>query len=108
MHFFLEVDRSTMALERMLKKYKGYWNWRLEGGQERKLKIPNFRVLSISRTEERKENMRRIAKRANDRETGSAMFWFACEKSYNLKNPESVLKPIWQSAKNDDWHHILE
>lgn len=108
MHFFLEVDRSTMSLERMLKKYKGYWSWRAEGSHERKLKIPNFRVFSVSQTEERKENMRRIARKANGQENGSLMFWFCCEKSYSLENPESILESIWQTSKNDDWHHILE
>lgn len=108
MHFFLEVDRSTMALERMIKKFKGYWDWRAEGGHKQKLKISNFRVLTVALTEERKENLRQIAKKADGNQTGSIMFWFACEKSYNLENPETILRTIWQTPKDEALHHILE
>jgi DNA-binding HxlR family transcriptional regulator len=108
MHFFLEVDRSTMALERMVKKFKGYWDWRAEGGHKRKLKISNFRVLTVALTEDRKENIRKIARKADDNQTGSEMFWFACEKAYNLENTGKILDPIWKTSKNENLHHILE
>jgi len=108
MHFFFEADRSTMAADRMLNKFKGYWNWKLEGGHERKLDIPNFRVLTVCLTEERAEHLRQITAKANGRETGSDMFWFACEKSYNLENPDNILSPIWRSAKGGSPRHLLE
>lgn len=108
MHFFFEADRSTMAADRMLNKFKGYWNWRLEGGQKRKLDIANFRVLTVCISEERAENLRQIAKKADVNQTGSEMFWFACEKAYNLENSEKVLEPIWKTPKNENPHSLLE
>jgi hypothetical protein len=108
MHFFLEADRSTMTLERMANKFKGYWNWRLEGGQKRKLNIANFRVLTVCISEERTENLRQIAKKADANQTGSEVFWFTCEKTYNLENADAILKAIWKTPKNDNPHHILE
>jgi len=108
MHFFLEADRSTMTLERMLNKFKGYWNWRLEGGQKRKLDIANFRVLTVCISEERAENLRQIAKKADANQAGSEMFLFACEKAYNLENSENILQPIWSTPKDDNPRHILE
>ena len=108
MHFFLEADRSTMTIERMLNKFKGYWNWRLEGGQKRKLGIANFRVLTVCISEERAENLRQIARKADGNQAGSEMFWFACEKGYNLENSEKLLEPIWKTPKNDNPHCLLE
>lgn len=108
LHFFFEADRSTMAADRMLNKFKGYWNWKLEGGHKRKLDIPNFRVLTVCLSEERAERLRLIAAKANGREIGSDMFWFACEKSYDLENPDSILTPIWRSAKGGSPRHLLE
>jgi DNA-binding HxlR family transcriptional regulator len=108
MNFFLEADRSTMAFERMMKKFKGYWDWRAEGRHKEKLGISNFRVLTVALTEDRKESIRKIAKKADDSQNGSEMFWFACENSYNLEHPETILQPIWKTPKNEDLHHILE
>jgi DNA-binding HxlR family transcriptional regulator len=108
MHFFLEVDRSTMTGERLLDKFKGYWIWRAEGRQKTKLEIANFRVLTICLSRERAENLRQIAKKADDHQTGSEMFWFACEGSYSLKEPENVLQNIWKTPKNDLPHCLLE
>jgi hypothetical protein len=108
MHFFLEADRSTMKLERMATKFKGYWNWKLEDGQKQKLGIENFRVLTICLSGERAENLRLVAAKANSRETGSDMFWFAQAKAYDLQNPENILAPIWRSAKGGGLRHLLE
>jgi len=108
MHFFLEADRSTMTSERLLDKYKGYWIWRAEGGQKAKLEIPNFRVLTICLSQERADNLRKIAKKADDNQAGSEMFWFACESSYSLKEPETILEAVWKTPKNDNPHYLLE
>lgn len=105
-HFFLEADRSTMTLERMLGKYKGYWNWRLEGGHKQKLGISNFRVLTVCVSEERAENLRRIAKQAGG--SGSEMFWFSNEKMYDLKMPETILFPVWNTSKDDNPRSLLD
>lgn len=108
LHFFLEADRSTMSLERFLKKMKAYWQFWQEEGHKKKFGISVFRVLTITISEERKENLRKITKKADERQRGSEMFLFACEKSYNLRGPESILKPIWQSPKDDKLHYLLE
>lgn len=108
LHFFLEADRSTMALDRMLDKLKAYWSWRAEGSHTQKLGISNFRVLTVALSEERKENLRKIAKKADAKQAGSDIFWFCCAKSYGLENPENILTPIWRSAKGESLRHLLE
>ena len=108
LHFFLEANRSTMETERFLKKLKAYWQWWQEEGHKRKFNISVFRVLTITVSEERKENLRKITKKADERQRGSEMFLFTCEKSYNLERPESILEPIWQSPRDDKYHYLLE
>jgi hypothetical protein len=108
LHFFLEANRSTMPEERFLNKMRAYWQWWKEGGHKDRFNISVFRVLTVNTSESRKENLRQRTKRVDDRQRGSDMFLFTCDKNYNLEEPESILKPIWQSPKNDDLHHLLE
>jgi len=108
MYFFLEVDRSTMTNARFLNKMRAYWHWWKQGGHRRKFGIESFRVLTITTTEQRKENLRRRAKEADAKQAGSGIFWFASEESYQLKEPETILKPIWQTPRDDAMHHLLE
>jgi len=108
MHFFLEADQSTMTRGRFLKKMKAYWNWWKEGGHQKKLGIKSFRVLVLCKSEKRKESLRRITKEADDKKQGSLMFWFVSEDKFALAEPESVLRSIWQTPKDDAWHSLLE
>lgn len=100
-NFFLEADRSTMVLERMLQKISAYWQWKEEGNYKKKFNIERFRVLTITISEARKENIRKIAKRGIGRPGGYPLFLFACEKNYDFTNPASILKPIWQSPEDE-------
>lgn len=106
-HFFLEVDRSTMSQRRLLRKMQAYWQWWKDGGHLKSLGIPRFRVLTLTVSEKRKENLRKLARDADERKQGSPMFLFACEKQFSLGKPQSILRPIWQSPVNDKWHSIL-
>ena len=106
--FFLEADRSTMDHRRFLDKMSAYWRWYRERGHEKKFNIRKFRVLTITKTEARKENLRVTTKQADTKKIGSLMFLFACERQYALDNPENLLSPVWQSPVNNSFHHILE
>ena len=107
-NFFLEADRSTEAHHIFLSKMKTYWEWSRNKTYNDHLNITRFRVLTITPSEERKENLRITAKNADTRREGSNMYLFACEKDYSLKTPEAVLAPIWLSPKDDMEHKILE
>jgi len=109
MYFFLEADQSTMTNGRFLNKMRGYWRWYKEGRHAKKFGIKKgFRVLTITKTEQRKENLRRITKSADDAQTGSFMFWFTSQQKYSVQEPQTILMPIWQTPKDDSWHSILE
>jgi len=108
-YFFLEADQSTMTNERFLKKMRAYWHWGIkEKRHTKKFGIKAFRVLTVTKTEQRKENLRGITKKADNRRTGSPMFWFTSEKNYTIQKPESILESIWQTPKDDSYHSLLE
>lgn len=106
--FYLEADRSTMTNDRFLKKLKAYWAWWKQGGSNRKHGVKHFRVLTITRSYERRDNLRRIAEAASPGVGGSGMFWFACEKDYTVSAPESIWEDIWVTAKSKERQSILE
>jgi len=108
MHFFLEADRSTMTNERFLDKARAYWHFWKEQKCQKALGIKTFRVLTITESGQRKDNLTKTTKWADPQEIGSNIFWFACQKFYNLESPNSILKSIWQTPKDDGVHHLLE
>lgn len=108
MYFFLEADQSTMVNARFLRKMRAYWNWWKQGRHTKKFGMKAFRVLTITKTEQRKENLRKITKAADERQRGSLMFWFTSEGNYSIQKPGSILGPIWQTPVDDSFHSILE
>lgn len=107
-NFFLEADRSTMTQERFLEKLKTYWAWWREERYKEKLGVSRFRVLTITVSKERKENLRRIGKNADTKRQGSNMFLFLSETEYSLAKPEILLSPAWASPKDEAKHAMLE
>lgn len=105
--FFLEADRSTMVRDKVLQKMKTYWKWHREQRYAKPLGIENFRVLTITPSQERADNLCETTKQADDRRTGSNMFLFLPKTAYSLDRPETILQPIWMSAKGER-HALLE
>jgi Replication-relaxation len=101
-HFFLEADRSTMSNARFLAKLKNYFHFYATQvrGKEHPSGMKGFAVLTITLSEERKENLRRIAKEVDPNGRGLNLWWFACEKSYQAK-PQELVGTIWQTAADD-------
>lgn len=106
--FFLEADRSTMTSRRYLKKLKGYWHYWRAGRHKEQHQIGNFRVLTTTISTKRATNLRTVAKRADEQERGSLMFWFASEIEYKLDRPGGLLAPIWTTPADNKKHHLLE
>lgn len=104
MFFFLEADRGTMPTERFWKKLTAYRAWWKQGGSKKKLGAEHFRVLTITPSNKRRDNLREVAKRVKP----AGMFWFAAEKSYSANKPGSIFEAIWINAKDDKAHSLLE
>jgi len=108
-YFFIEADRSTMTGKRILKKMKGYWNYWKEGGLSKEIKIENFRVLTVANIKKRKNNLCKITKKADEKQKGSSLFWFAYEKQITLENPgDFFFANIWNTAKEDKFFSLLK
>ncbi|MHC1743973.1 MAG: replication-relaxation family protein [Syntrophobacteraceae bacterium] len=108
-HFlYLEADRSTMTNERFLKKLKAYWAWWKQGGSQKKHGVGDFRVLTITKSNARRDNLKRMAVKASPGKNGSGMFWFACEQDYSISDPKSLLARIWLTARDEKRHCLLE
>lgn len=109
MYFFLEADRSTMSNARFNNKIRAYWHWWRQGGSRKKLGVSNFRVLTITISDQRRNNLVKTAQEAVEK-GGEYMFWFCCIKDIDINKPESVLQNIWRTAGQADakLHSIME
>ncbi len=118
--FFFEADRNTMTEERFLKKLKAYWNLKdqeAKDGLKKKLGVENYRVVTVTTTERRRDNLLEVSKQVNSNnsdeqgksdEEGSSMFMFACESDYSLEEPESILKQIFKTPADEGKKSILK
>lgn len=93
--FFLEADRSTMTKDRFLQKLVGYWEWFCQGGHTRKHGIRTFRVLTVTKSEERMGSLLHAAREAGELQEDLRLFWFTSEKRFGAERPAPILGPIW-------------
>jgi len=105
-HFFLEADRGTMTRDRFLRKLQAYWQLAMKRGSA---DIPDaFRVLTITNSRRRTENLRLAAKKADPKHKGSRMFCFATQDAYALEHPEPLFEHIWRTPADPELHSLLE
>ena len=97
-----------MTNARFFRKMRAYWNYWKQSGHTLKYDINSFRVLTLTKSIQRAENLREVTKLADDRQEGTLMFWFTSEKNYRLEEPGSVLRSIWQTPVDDTRHSILD
>jgi len=105
---FLEADRSTMSNARFLSKltaYFQYWVTQVRGG-DHPSGMKSFRVLTITLSQERKENLRRTARDVDPEGRGRNLFWFACDRSYQAR-PQELLAAIWQTPADETLRSIF-
>jgi hypothetical protein len=112
----VEYDHSTMAgttkreESRIVDKLEALWHlwlkWR-ERAYEDRLGVDSLRLFYITKSEERKENIRELARGVGDQRGGSDFFWFACQKAY-IDHPFAVMDAIWQTPRDDTFKSIFE
>jgi hypothetical protein len=107
-YFFAEMDRSTMSNARYLAKLQAYahfWRTQVRGGAHPS-GMKGFRVLTLTLSEERKENLRHTARDVDPQGRALNLFWFACERSYQAR-PQEMLGTIWQTPADNTLRSIL-
>lgn len=95
--FFLEADRSTMTLARLISKYKDYSAMYTERIHSQTFGIPSFRVLTICKSKERASNALKLAIADNSPipKEHRSFYYFTTDESY-AENPQNVLAAVWR------------
>jgi len=99
--FFLEVDRSTMTRERFVDKLGAYWSWHEACGHTRVYEIRNFRVLTVTKSEERLASLLSAVAGALDRRHRARHFYFTSERRFAGAAHASILEAIWHNAEGE-------
>jgi hypothetical protein len=105
--FFVEADRSTMPRERFVQKLLGYRAWCLERGHTERLGIRTFRILTVTKSEERMGSLLRASSAAPGLVDLLPCLWFAAEARLTTNGPASVLETIWERPDRPDERHTI-
>lgn len=107
-YFFVEADRATMPIRRasllrssFYKKMLGYHHGWKEGAFEKTFSFRNARVLTVTTSRERINNMIEVGREMDSRKRGLGMFLFASQEMLNLDKPEDVFRHVWLSGKGE-------
>lgn len=110
--FFLEADRATMQLDRMLEKFESYAALYQERRHQEAYGVPSFQVLTIATTAARARNLVKAVANIRDRDLTPRgrmlrnctvpfqlrqLFLFGTEESYR-ERPENILAAILRGA----------
>lgn len=98
--YFVEADRSTMALKRLRQKYAFYSALRAARlHREPPFRLPGFRVLTVCRSNERALHLLKLVAAADSPVLPDhrAMFLFTTEETY-LEHPQNILAAVWRSG----------
>ena len=93
-HFFLELDRATMALKRFKQKVEGYIAYYQSGRYTERFGTKSLRILTVVESKtaigaKRIENIKQVAEAAG----GQKRFWFAQLK--DISPAQALTAPIW-------------
>lgn len=97
--FFLEADRSTTTQARFSDKIRAYWHYLEQGLHTKKFGIKRFRVLTITLTNERAENLCQLAASILP-ERARKYFLFASLKQFSLENPGPIFDSVYLSSRS--------
>jgi hypothetical protein len=107
LRFAVEIDESTESnavFEEKIHRYAAFL-----ASSECAAQVPwPFRVLTVTRSEARKDNLRRLA---HDYGRKLNTFWFVSRQHFSWTNRMSLVEqeqPIFQSARDDTWRAILD
>lgn len=96
--FCLEADRSTMTTERFVEKIEAYCRWYDAGSHTALLGIRRFRVLTVTKSEERMESLIAAVGRMGTANAVFRMFWFTSEGRLGGLGLASLLEAAGTSA----------
>jgi hypothetical protein len=97
---FLEIDLGTESLGVWKKKIQLYLQLAISGEFRRLFRQPQFRVLIVTTTDRRLQNLRSTVRQFTDK-----IFWFSTFKTINRKG---FWSEAWLRPKKDQMHFLLK
>lgn len=95
----IEVDRGTVPVTRMWRRYRGYFAWWRRGGARIRYGPIPYRVLTVVPDEKRLASLAIAAARAPESgPRGSKLFWFTTQDHADIQHPEKLLGLVWRMA----------
>jgi hypothetical protein len=94
LNFFLEADRSTTTQARFREKLLGYWHYFEQGLHSKKYEVKHVRVVTITLTEARAENLVKLATSLLP-ERARKYFLFASRTQFSIEHPDPVLDAVF-------------
>jgi hypothetical protein len=113
--FFLEADRSTMPVARsnlyrssFYKKLVGYWESYRQDLFKEYFGLKGARVLTVTKSQQRIDNMIEANKKMDERGKGMRMFLFATRDDITIEDPDRILKGIWKDGRGENSASLLD
>lgn len=112
-HQFLELDRGNVSLSRMQERYRTYFEWwkNLRNRPQQSMsmrfgsELNQVRILTITIDHRHTDSLRNVAipigRNRSFRSTWKGLMFSSLE-SINLKQPDTVLSPIFRHADQDN------
>ena len=100
--FFVEADRATETNRRWKDKIRGYVEYAKTGQYYKRYKAESLRVLTVTTTQERMENLHATTKKVR----GASFFWFTTKEK--IFNNNVIINPLWVKSNKQElltlWH----
>ncbi|HUR44747.1 MAG TPA: replication-relaxation family protein [Candidatus Saccharimonadales bacterium] len=100
---FLEADRSSANHTRFKDKIRGYWHYLAQGLHTIKYGIEHFRVLTMTVSDARAQNLSTLASSTLPAQARK-YFFFAAQSNVSLSDPTPILGEIYFSARSAETH----
>ncbi len=100
-NYFLEADRSTATQTRFRDKIRAYWHYREQGLHAKKFEIKAFRVLTVTLTKKRADNLCKLAASLLP-EGGRKYYFFTSLQHFSIECPAAMVGPVYHCARACD------
>ena len=98
--FLVEIDRGTTTSRRIERKLIGYYQWWKQDGPKTRFGVDNIRVLIVTTSERRMENLRKLALKVGENGKGTRLFWFSTQRQVDVGSQKTLLSEVWVAGNS--------
>lgn len=99
--YFLEIDRGTASIKRILTKLLAYEQLFLNPKSQTPPLAPGFRILVVTTSRIRVNNVLRSIQKLERKIQRPDIFLVTTDWQFSYRTPESILGPIWSHVAKD-------